>query len=225
MNKLAVFNLVFPNQYLMTATLMRFQEHYESPKYRGKTFGVEEFMDWYAASKGGDFSYFEDWTGFNFPGHILDAFAELGAKETLVRDLLTEQAEKYQHERFYVLGTTRGDEALPHEMAHALFHLTPGYAADVKRLCRTHAKRLRPLLRWLQKVGYHSKVFDDETNAYLLTGLPDDLKGKRFPSAAFRKLFTEHFGFNVKKLSDSAWVKRRIHSIDMAHKLRRVRYL
>lgn len=224
MKKLAVFNLVFPNQYLMTATLMRFQEHYESPKYRGKNFGTEEFMDWYASSKGGNFSYFEDWTGCNFPSCVLEAFPRLSVKEATVRDLLTEQAEKYQYDQFYVLGTTQGDEALPHEMVHALFHLSPAYAADVKRLCRAHATKLKPLFRWFQKVGYHPQVFNDEVNAYLLTGLPDVLKGKKFPFAAFRKLFIEHFGFRATKLSDSVWVKRRIHSINMGPKLKRLQY-
>ena len=44
-------NIIFleaDTQYELASTFMRLQEHYESPKFRGKKVDLEEYMDWYA---------------------------------------------------------------------------------------------------------------------------------------------------------------------------------
>ena len=71
--KYPIYHVSFPNQYLLAATFLRFQEHYESPKFRGRIFDWEEFMDWYAEQKG-KFSYLQDWSGFNLPSPVFEPF-------------------------------------------------------------------------------------------------------------------------------------------------------
>jgi len=73
--------LIFPTQRDVTLTLLRFQEHYESPKFRGKIFSLEEFKRWYVANspngiKTGEFTYYTDWNGFNIPSYVLQPFRD-----------------------------------------------------------------------------------------------------------------------------------------------------
>src|SRR5262245_26903475 len=72
----AIYLLVFETQYELASTFLRFQEHYESPKFRKKIFSLEEFMDWYGQENKGKFSYFKDWAGFNIPSTEFEPFLE-----------------------------------------------------------------------------------------------------------------------------------------------------
>ncbi|MEK7106247.1 MAG: ABC transporter ATP-binding protein, partial [Patescibacteria group bacterium] len=73
MTKRSIYLVEAPTQYALASTFLRFQEHYESPKFRGQFFSLEEFMDWYAEEYG-NFTYYKDWTGFNIPSYILKSF-------------------------------------------------------------------------------------------------------------------------------------------------------
>jgi len=68
-----IYLLVFKNQIDLTSTLLRFQEHFESPKFKDKIFSHKEFVNWYSKGKEG-FTYFKDWSGFNFPSTNLKNF-------------------------------------------------------------------------------------------------------------------------------------------------------
>jgi len=226
--RLPIVHLIFPTQYLMTSSLLRFQEHYESPKFRGKIFGLEEYMDWYAATHGGTFSYFEDWVGFNFPSHILRMFeGDYSSKEEAVTLVVDGVMRKHGLDKCYVLGTAiGGEEAIDHEIAHALYSLYPEYARQVNRLCRTHAEALKPLEAWLKGTGYHKKVWNDEVNAYLLTGLSSvcELDIKTLPVKEFNSLLESAFEFQASQLSTRSWQNDHLYTVDMAPKLRRLRY-
>jgi hypothetical protein len=171
-----VFNLHFPTQYLMASTFLRFQEFYESPKFRGRTFTLEEFMDWYAATHpDGRFSYYEDWGGFNIPSSVLDRFYAgdfdpLSEKEKALLALFSGGRD------FYLIGTSGagGDpETLRHEIAHGLYATNPAYRAEVQELLKT--VDLGPVDRMLEKLGYDESVWLDEAHAYL-GDAPRDLR-------------------------------------------------
>src|SRR5512138_554281 len=68
-----IFVVRFDTLYELASTFLRFQEHYESPRFRNRIFSLEEFMDWYA-EKTGAFTYFTDWSGFNVPSSTFEAF-------------------------------------------------------------------------------------------------------------------------------------------------------
>ena len=51
-----IYLLRFRTQYELAATFLRVQEHYESPKFHGRVFSLEQYMDWYAADRG-NFTY------------------------------------------------------------------------------------------------------------------------------------------------------------------------
>ena len=69
-----LIHLEFNSQQDLTSSLLRFQEYYESPKYRNKPFLFNEFYEWYKKTRNGKFSYLTDWAGFNFPTSILKVF-------------------------------------------------------------------------------------------------------------------------------------------------------
>lgn len=147
----------------------RFQEHYESPEFKGKAFTLGQFREWYSASKGA-WTYYQDWTGFNFPSSILDPF-ERGLFDPLTRaeyrllDVL-----KSIPKPFYVIGTSPESESdvLAHEMLHALYFINPKYRDAINALFDvTYPPLLSPLRNHLRELGYHEDVIVDEMQAYL----------------------------------------------------------
>lgn len=240
MEKLAIVHLVFPNQYLLASSLMRFQEYYESPKFRGKSFSYEEFMDWYAKQHSDTFTYFDDWAGFNFPYWAADSFTgALGSKENLVYTELRKQEISIGSREFYVIGTTKNNTSLmAHEIVHGLYHVSPNYKARVTALWEKHYKVLEPLRKWLLSVGYHKSVFADEANAYVLTGMPDSVLASYQTSCSavvnprtlssvrrdYKKAFASHHSFSLRKLRDRAWMRKHLRTIDMSSLLKKIKY-
>lgn len=68
-----VYQVHFDKQSQLASTFLRFQEFYESPKFRGRTFTRAEFEEYYTQEHG-SFSYLEDWAGFNLPSDVLHPF-------------------------------------------------------------------------------------------------------------------------------------------------------
>lgn len=199
LKKYPIYHVSFPNQYLLTSTLLRFQEHYESPMFRGKIFGLEEFMDWYAADRGA-FSYYTDWSGFNFPSRVLKPFLygqfkDLTRKERAFIDLFDRVSGD-----FYVIAThsTPDPSFLAHECVHGLFHTNERYRKQVLAALAVYDIAL--FRRAIVDMGYHHAVVDDEANAYLMTFLTREMKGKnvlevKHVSKDLVNIFRTSFGF------------------------------
>jgi hypothetical protein len=169
--------LRFNTQRDLASTFLRFQEHYESPRFRGKVFTLEEYKEWYTQNspegrKTGEFTYYDDWDGFNIPSYVLTPFYQgkfdpLSRKEKTLLELLEEESKK-----FYVIGVfgepKRAEVTLKHEIGHGLFYTSPSYKEEVLRL--TKQFDLRKLKRELQSTaGYHPDVMEDEIHAYGLS--------------------------------------------------------
>ncbi len=168
-----IFHLNFPNQYLLASTFHRFQEHYESPKFRGKIFTLEEYMDWYASEKG-NFTYFEDWAGFNIPSYVLQPFYDGKFDPLLDKEKKLLSLFKKKEGIFYIIGTfgDKNQSTLKHEIAHGLFYTVPDYKKDVLALLSTvDTRKIRREL--MKDCGYCKEVLYDETHAYLLGSLSD----------------------------------------------------
>ena len=72
-----IFLLTFDNHYDLCMHFLRYQEFYESPKYRQQPFNLLELIRWYSNTYGdGDFTYTNDWAGFNIPSWVLNDFKE-----------------------------------------------------------------------------------------------------------------------------------------------------
>lgn len=178
-----VFHLKFASQKDLTSTLVRFEEFYESPEFRNKIFSMEEFYFWYKNSKKhGRFSYFTDWTGFNFPSYVFKPFWEKKFKNLTVREKKLLQKFPQTSNKFYIIGTYKSnikdhDSVLKHELAHALFYIDSGYRRKVLKILKG-IKNPKPLENYLGELGYSPKVFQDEIHAYYLTEIEDLKKAK-----------------------------------------------
>ena len=64
-----VWHLHFDHHYDLTMHFFRYQEYYESPKFKQSNIQLVDLMDWYSKNMGdGIFTYPKDWSGFNLPG-------------------------------------------------------------------------------------------------------------------------------------------------------------
>lgn len=205
-----IFLFEFRNHYDMCMHFLRYQEFYESasPKFRGKSFEIFDFMKWYSLKYGkGSFTYPSDWDGFNIPSSVIfdlwnkhlisdkniydyemmQAWRECNAKIYEKTELAVNQ--------FYIIGTVRGNKALKHEIAHGLFYLDPDYKKEATKLVKALSPSIRKSLNsTLKKLGYTPKVYVDEIQAYMSTGLTgafgdvDQWKNER---KAFEKLLKQ----------------------------------
>ena len=162
-----VYVVRFATQYALASTFLRIQEHYESNRFRGRVFSLEDYMDWYAEQFGA-FTYYEDWTGFNVPSSAFDAFYS-GRFDPLLRkeQRLLRLFAKIR-KPFYVIGLF-DERDLMHELAHALFFLQRDYRREVRAALREH--NTARISRRLASLGYHRSVLGDEVHAYVLAGL------------------------------------------------------
>jgi len=163
-----IIHLNFETEEELMLTLLRFQEHYESPEFAGEIFTLGQYRQWYT-EQCGSFSYGQDWGGCNFPDYIVEPFAEglfdpLTKEEEVVLNIL-----RYIEKPFYVIGTPGGKEKCPetywHEYAHAMFYLDKDYRRSVLRTI--NGAKLDSVKRYLLKSKYSEDVWRDEANAYL----------------------------------------------------------
>jgi hypothetical protein len=162
-----IYLLRFKTQYELTATFLRVQEHYESPRFHGRIFSLEQYMDWYAAEKG-NFTYYQDWAGFNVPSTAFQPFYDgkfdpLSEKEKRLLRLFGNLRKK-----FYVIGIydSGAKHSLTHELAHALYFTDAAYREAVRKEIRAY--NTSALAKQIAKAGYANHVIPDEMQAYLV---------------------------------------------------------
>jgi hypothetical protein len=191
-----VYHLEFNNQEDLTSTLLRFQEHYESPKFRNKIFSTKKFVKWYKKKHNHKFTYFLDWSGFNFPSYILGPFYGKKFKKLTKREKTILKHFASIKNKFYIIGTYKSKnkindlETQKHEISHSQFYLDNSYRKKV--LNELKKLNLNPLFKRLKKLGYHKSVWLDECHAYLLT---NEFSSKRFKTKRYKLAIS-----NLKKI-------------------------
>ncbi|MCC5924622.1 MAG: hypothetical protein JJT77_12625 [Crocinitomicaceae bacterium] len=172
-----------PTREDLALLFLRAQEYYESahPDFYRKHFSVDTFKSWYAHSfsNTGDFSYPWDWEGFNVPGEVAIT-ATAGAYEIGDENKYDEVMQQIidlckPSGKFYLIGTmdtspspAKTSAIFAHEIAHALYYLDKDYRNAVDLLI---APLLPVFLPVLTRLGYHPSVRNDETQAYLVSGV------------------------------------------------------
>jgi len=155
----------FDAQEDLAMSFLRFQEHYESPRFRDQIFSLDEFKSWYAAENG-SFSYVDDWSGFNIPSSILDSFKRGDFDPLSDREKALISAFNGESQPFYIIGTNEGSDALEHEICHALFYVDAEYRAAAEKIILAHVDQLAPIFLEMAEMGYHESVHLDEVHAY-----------------------------------------------------------
>jgi hypothetical protein len=166
-----IFQIDLETQSELCVTFLRFQEFYESPEFKGKTFTLDEFADWYAKDTGKPFDYHTTWNGFNVPSGSIKEFLvknrDLSIREESFLDLF-----KDIKGDFYVIGTHSEKcednyaDVLKHETGHGLYSTNPSYREKVNEILKDVDSEAFSKL--LSKLGYNESVHLDETHAYLL---------------------------------------------------------
>jgi len=212
-----IFLFKFKDYYDMAMHFLRYQEYYESasPQFRGKQFEIFDFMRWYSKKYGKDaFTYPKDWGGFNIPSSVIMDVHALVIKDfnkydasmfggwdycaQIIKDTSPVGTWVGKHPKFYIIGSVDSGSTLKHEVAHGFFYTIPEYKKEMTALVKALPLDIRKLVnKTLSKMGYTPKVFIDETQAYMATGLytesnpkfEDKLKKARKP---FIKLFNKY---------------------------------
>jgi hypothetical protein len=193
--------LTFETQRDITSTFLRFQEYYESPKFKGKPFSLNEFKKWYTATspngiKTGKFSYYSDWNGFNIPSYVLKPFYDgkfnpLSKLENKILNLFKDEVGAY-----YIIGIHKKikkiNNFLKHETAHGLFYTNDNYKNEVTRtLSKFNINPIKEELK--SRAGYNEAVLQDEVHAYSLdsaSGLTTPIPKKL--SAKLNKIYAKY---------------------------------
>jgi hypothetical protein len=124
------------------------------------------------------FTYYRDWSGFNFPSSVVDVFRSgdfnpLSVREKKILKLLPNIPQSY-----YVIATYDENpkkdrsETLNHEIAHGLYHTNRKYRTQVRGILQkyTRSEVMADLESWIT-CHYDESVWLDELHAYLATSL------------------------------------------------------
>lgn len=164
--KINLLHVTYPTQVELAQALARFQEHYENPELRGKVFTLGELREWYTNFHGA-WTYYVDWSGFNFPSHVLEYFKDGSFDPLTALEEEFLEAVRYRRGKFYIIGTYDGDDStVKHEKLHALWYSNEAYKEEVQKYFSI-CFHLSPLAAHLRKKGYHEEVIEDEMQAYL----------------------------------------------------------
>lgn len=178
-----VFVVIVPNNKHRAMLFLRVQEFYESPnpRFKGKTFDVVEFLNWYAKSKYASTrsteSYIKDWSGFNVPYDIAKKCYDKLKKRIDLQTtydfhfykILEYISRNKSPGKAYIIGTDRlKSKNTMHELHHALYYMDDTYRDNIKKLLnKIPRKLLKDLKNTLEDVGYGKHVLYDELITYL----------------------------------------------------------
>ncbi len=194
-----IYLLLFKHHYDMGMHFLRYQEFYESPKFRNKAFTILEFMEWYAKEYGeGAFTYPKDWAGFNIPGDIVwkvhsGAITDYNQYDASMIKLYNQLSGHSKHP-FYLLGCAEDNlSVLDHELAHGLYFSNKDYRSEMDCCANKLSKDTKNMVYGAFKdYGYAEEVFQDELQAYMGTGLPTKLKKLIKHTATFKTIFDRY---------------------------------
>jgi len=152
--------------------IFRFQEHYESRKFRNTVFSRKNFKTWWRKNhKSPRFNYPTYYCGYNIRSEVFLPFfsGQFNPLHPLEKEIL--EALSYIPETdYYVIAYNKGDHmTLSHEACHALYALNDNYRAQVLKVLNQYKPQLRYLYSCLKSIGYAPHVYRDEVNAFLAT--------------------------------------------------------
>ncbi len=181
--KPAIFLIEIDGNCDLAYSFLRVQEFYESvnDSIRGNAFTIEQYKSWYCSQrKNGDFSYGDDWKGFNVPSNIIKECYKVNSERTKEDKFFLSICEKAEmlskqegFDSYYLLGVRKGDtKTLDHEIAHGLFTTNSDYRKVMtEAVASIDSNVIEPMFKDLTAIGYGPNVHIDEAQAYLSTGL------------------------------------------------------
>jgi hypothetical protein len=182
-----IYHCVIDDMYDLAMTFCRVQEFYESPfpQIRGKNFKLLDFMRVYSKNNGDNiFTYPIDWCGFNVPSTIINScynknkIQDLNDYDKIIKkidnDICNEMTDDVNvRPKYYLIGTEGAcKDTFKHEICHALYFLKKKYKKEADEVIKKlTSKCYDKFTVALTKLGYSDKVFNDEIQAYIATGI------------------------------------------------------
>jgi len=180
-----VFAVVVPDGYHRAMLFCRVQEFYESPNedFRGKNFGIWDYIEWYSREHNNAFTYTSDWSGFNIPLKTAwDCYEKLREHESpydkqmesIIRTIELRMFHKKSRRNWnaYIIGAANTEgNTFQHEICHGLYATNKEYKQLVDEITLTiPTNDYLTFKNNLIEMGYTDKVIDDEIQAYLSFG-------------------------------------------------------
>jgi hypothetical protein len=196
-----IYLVLFEDHYRLCMHFLRYQECYESPKFKGQDFELVDLMEWYSKKYGdGVFSYPKDWAGFNLPGIVI---LESAPPDPNRYDRLMQAIGEYcladngGNSEFYVIGARKSKDlsTVKHEIAHGLFFVDSEYRYKMVHLVdELPPKFYEKFKETLLSRCYDERVIEDEIQAYMATGLikPMEKSGRKHRKP-FQDVFNSYF--------------------------------
>lgn len=204
-----IFAVVIKDDKLRARVFMRYQEFYESDSdtFRGKGFKWREFVDYYKKkTKNEILTYHEDWTGYNLPCDSIESciavIPDINFFDLIMFSIVDTIKSKVGNDKFYLIGIDQADgedkSLIEHELAHGLWFSSPQYkAAQLINIDELPDYVDEPLRNKISGMGYGPNVIDDEIQAYLSTGVGDNMtriKNIKQAQIPFKNVFDSYAG-------------------------------
>jgi hypothetical protein len=190
-----IYCVMVDDDYDRAMLFCRYQEFYESPykKFRGKAFTWMEYMRFYKNDwKKKTFTYPIDWSGYNIPSNIVEEAVDIFYKETEYDEIMnniyshcaldSQNKNDGTRKKWYLIGASSKDlKTLNHEIAHGLYYTNEEYKNRMSHQLSLMPKKIMDKIdKKLIKMGYVNdrKILDDESQAFLSTGLYNGLDTK-----------------------------------------------
>ena len=170
-NKYNIYEVVADTSNQVARIFVRFAEHYDNKDFKNKIFTLEEFKKYYSGD--GEFTYYDEWYGYNIPDYGFKRFLDGGFNPLSVEEqwLVDQIKEKVDLKKpFYIVGYSKDDShAHNHELSHALYYLSFTYKDKTNAVVKDIPQsELQPLNRFLAQRKYDQSVLRDEMIAYLM---------------------------------------------------------
>ena len=202
-----IFAVVIKDDRLRARVFMRYQEFYESDSdtFRGKGFKWKDFVKFYKEkTKNKIFTYHKDWAGYNIPCNSIEScialIPDLNFYDLIMFSVVDTIKNIVGDDDYYLIGIdqSNGDDPslIYHEVAHGLWFSSPEYKYQQKNNIEDMNPSVREQLsKKISGMGYGQNVIDDEIQAYLSTGVGDnmrrikDIKQAQLP---FKEVFDDY---------------------------------
>jgi hypothetical protein len=188
---------------------LRAQEYYESAfeNIIRKQFQFSKYMDTYKQHYGKqEFTYGEDWSGFNIPSTILEECmmnipeVEMNNYDKIMIDIIKTIKSYEGDSKYYILGVDElNNDLLEHEFAHAMYFTLPEYKKEMDRITSECDDEIKAeMFKCITDYGYADHVLPDEFQAYMATGLGSAMEDAEIEDidewmVEFREVFEEYY--------------------------------
>ena len=192
-----IFAVIVKDHYHRAMLFLRVQEYYESPnpEFRGKSFNIWDYIEWYSRRNKDVFTYAFDWGGFNIPLEVAyqcyDTLTDSYTSYDEVMENIIHQIYELNIDgsNGYIIGApSTDDDTFEHEVCHGLYATNKEYKELVDEVTiAIPFKDYQTFRKNLLKMGYNGIVIDDEIQAYLST----NYDYSKFSKGVSRKLCKE----------------------------------